>query len=579
MIRIFSTLSFAVCLFACSDGQNPAKNPQADKASGAIGCYSPKTTDKDWYTSGKKAPLFNNLTGIDCRISTTSPEAQQYFNQGMMLAYGFNHAEAARSFFEATRLDSTCAMAYWGYAYVLGPNYNGGMENDNYQRAYAAAIKAKLLSGNATPKEAALIEALTTRYSEQPPANRTALDIAYAAAMKKVYNQFPTDPDIGALYSESLMDLHPWDLYDKKTKAPRSWTPELLNVLEHLMQLNLKHPGAHHFYVHALEASATPEKALPSAALLDTLVPGSGHLVHMPSHIYLNTGDYHLGSLSNQRAVEVDSVYTTACHAQGVYPLAYYPHNYHFLAATATLEGNSKLAWMAAKKLQQHTATEIMSQPEWGTLQHYYTIPYYVAVKFAMWDTILSLRPMADKNLVYPQAIEHYARGMAYLGKQDMANAQKEAGKLKALTADTTLQHLTIWAINTAADLVQIAYKVLSAEIAASQNQPDVAISWLNEAVTIEDNLNYNEPPDWFFSVRHHLGAVLLKAGKYQEAEKVYRRDLQTWRKNGWALIGLYNSLLQQKNTVEAQKAKAAFEDAWKHADIRIESSSGVAVR
>lgn len=576
MTRIFLTLFVALCLFACNDGQNPDKDLPADKASAAIGCYSPKTTDKDWYTSGKKAPLFNSLTGIDFRISTTSPEAQQYFNQGMILAYGFNHAEAARSFFEATRLDSTCAMAWWGYAYVLGPNYNGGMENDNYQRAYAATIKARSLSKNATPKEAALIEALTTRYTAQAPADRSALDIAYAAAMKKVYNQFPTDPDIGALYSESLMDLHPWDLYDKKTKAPKAWTPELVNVLEHLMQVNPKHPGAHHFYIHALETSATPEKALPSAALLDTLVPGSGHLVHMPSHIYINTGDYHLGSLSNLRAVEVDSVYTTACYAQGVYPLAYYPHNYHFLAATATLEGNSKLAWMAAKKLQQHTATEIMGQPEWGTLQHYYTIPYYVAVKFAMWDTILALGPMAGKDLVYPQAIEHYAKGMAYLGKQDMANAQKEAGKLKVLAADTTLQHLTIWAINTTADLVQIAYKVLTAEIAASQDQPDVAISLLNEAVAIEDNLNYNEPPDWFFSVRHHLGAVLLKAGKYQEAEKVYRRDLQTWRKNGWALIGLYNSLLQQKNTVEAQKAKAAFEESWKHADIKIVSSSGI---
>lgn len=574
MTRIFLTLFLALCLFACNDGQNTDKDPSTDKASGAIGCYSPKTTDKDWYTSGKKAPLFNNLTGIDFRISTTSSEAQQYFNQGMILAYGFNHAEAARSFFEATRLDSTCAMAWWGYAYVLGPNYNGGMEKDNYQRAYAAAIKAGSLSKHATPKEAALIEALTTRYTAEAPADRSALDIAYAAAMKKVYNQFPTDPDIGALYSESLMDLHPWDLYDKKTKVPRAWTPELVNVLEHLMQVNPKHPGAHHFYIHALETSATPEKALPSAALLDTLVPGAGHLVHMSSHIYINTGDYHLGSLSNLRAVEVDSVYTTACHAQGVYPLAYYPHNYHFLVATATLEGNSKLAWMAAKKLQQHTATEIMAQPEWGTLQHYYTIPYYVAVKFAMWDTILSISPITDNKLVYPQAIEHYAKGMAYLGKQDMANAQKEADKLKALAADTTLQHLTIWAINTTADLVQIAYKVLTAEIAASQNQPDIAISLLNEAVAMEDNLNYNEPPDWFFSVRHHLGAVLLKAGKYQEAEKVYRRDLQTWRKNGWALIGLYNALLQQKNTVEAQKAKAAFEESWKHADIKIVSSS-----
>lgn len=541
----------------------------SDNRTEAIGCYVPKTTDKDWYTSGKKAPLFKDLGGVDFRISTTNKEAQLYFSQGMMLAYGFNHAEAARSFYEATRLDSICAMAYWGFAYVLGPNYNGGMEEDNFQRAYEAATKAKSLSQNCTPKEKALIEALAARYVKEPPADRKPLDIAYAAAMKKVFDQYADDPDIGALYAESLMDLHPWDLYEKKTKQPKSWTPELVGILEHLMKIHPKHPGAHHFYIHALEASATPEKAMASAALLDTLVRGAGHLVHMPSHIYINTGDYHLGSLSNLHAVEVDSIYTTACHAQGAYPLAYYPHNYHFLAATATLEGNSKLAWMAAKKLQEHTATAIMDQPGWGTLQHYYTIPWYVAVKFAMWDTILSITPPA-KKLVYPQAILHYAKGMGFLGKNDAAGAEKELDSLKLLATDTTLQQLTIWNINTTADLVQIAVKILSAELTAKRNQFDASISLLKEAVTIEDNLNYNEPPDWFFSARHHLGAVLLKAGKYSEAENVYRQDLQTWKKNGWALIGLYNALVGQKKNAEAQKIKADFDEAWKYADSQI---------
>lgn len=309
------------------------------------------------------------------------------------------------------------------------------------------------------------------------------------------------------------------------------------------MRANPMHPGAHHFYIHAMEASATPEKALGSAYLLDTLVRGAGHLVHMPSHIYINTGDYHLGTLSNLRAVEVDSIYSTACHAQGVYPLALYPHNYHFLAATATLEGNSSLAWMAANKLQQHTETDIMDQPGWGTLQHYYSIPYYVAVKFGMWDTILSLRKPL-KELTYPMAVWHYAKGMAYLGKKDMTNAEKEMASLKTLAADTTLKDLTIWGINSTTDLVQIAIKVLGAEIAARKGQHDLALTLLNEAVTIEDNLNYNEPPDWFFSVRHHLGAALIRIKKYTEAEKVYRQDLLTWKKNGWALIGLQQSLL-----------------------------------
>lgn len=564
MVRLFTTILLLLILLSCNNASRSNK-----KVSGVIGCYSPATNDKDWYTSGKKAPKFEGLAGIDFKISTSDREAQEYFNQGMMLAYGFNHAEAARSFYEATRLDSTCAMAYWGLAYVLGPNYNAGMEEDNFQRAYTATVKAQALSKNCTPKEAALIAALTFRYAGQPPADRSALDIAYHIAMKKVYSQYSSDPDIGALYAESLMNLHPWDLYDKKSKAPRSWTPELLTVLEHLIKINPTHPGAHHFYVHAQEASATPEKALPSAKLLETLVPGSGHLVHMPSHIYINTGDYHLGSLSNIRAVEVDSSYTSTCHAQGAYPLSYFPHNYHFLAATATLEGNSKWAWMAAKKLQERTSEEVMRMPGWGTLQHYYTIPYYIAVKFSMWDTILSF-PASSKDLVYPQAIWHYAKGMALLGKNDLTGAQKEMHSLSLLSTDTTLQQLSIWGINTTADLVQIAANVLAAEIASTQNQLDKSVSLLREAITIEDNLNYNEPPDWFFSVRHHLGKALIKSGKYSDAEKVYREDLQTWRKNGWALAGLYQTLIKQNKTEEALAVKAAFDEAWQNADVKI---------
>lgn len=561
---IFSALLLAGC----------ARNDKTKvNATEKMGCYTPKTTDSDWYTSGKKAPRFKGLEGIDFKISTTNPEVQEYFNQAMMLSYGFNHAEAARSFYEATRLDSNCAMTYWGYAYVLGPNYNGGMENDHYERAYNAANKALMLSQHVTEKELRLIKALNTRYTAQPPEDRSALDQTYSAEMKKVYQQFPNDPDIGALYAESLMNLHPWDLYDKQTQLPKAWTAELIAVLEHLIKINPKHPGAHHFYIHAMEASATPEKALASAGLLDTLVRGSGHLLHMPSHIYINTGDYHLGTLSNLRAVETDSIYTTACHAQGLYPLAYYPHNYHFLTATAALEGNSKLSWIAAKKMQQHTPTDIMREPGWGTLQHYYSIPYYVAVKFALWDSIHAL-PRPEKDLVYPTAIWHYAKGMAYLGKGDIPKAQKISDSLKMLAKDTALQHLTVWNINTTADLVQIASFVLSAEITAKQNQMESSIHWLNEAIKIEDALNYNEPPDWFFSVRHHLGNILLKAGKYPEAENVYRNDLKKWKKNGWALIGLYQSLVYQKKDDEAKRIQTAFNEAWQYADVEIKSSS-----
>jgi tetratricopeptide (TPR) repeat protein len=570
-------LAFVFILLACYKKQGEKEQNQPyDSASQVRVCYSPKTTDIDWYNSGQKAPRLDGLKGIDFRISTSNPEVQAYFNQGMMLAYGFNHAEAARSFHEAIRMDSTCAMAYWGFAYVLGPNYNAGMEEDNFQRAWEAGKKAQKLSAGCTPKEKALISALASRYAKEPPANRTSLDIAYAKEMEKVYTQFSSDPDIGALYAEAMMNLHPWDLYEKKAKTPKPWTPRLVTVLNQLLKKNPRHPGAHHLYIHALEASATPEKALASAGLLDSLVPGAGHLLHMPSHIYINTGDYHEGSLSNIRAVKADSGYITACHAQGAYPLAYFPHNYHFLAATATLEGNSDLAWMAAQKIQQYTAKEVMRMPGWGTLQHYFTIPYYIAVKFSMWDDILSL-PYPGNDLIYPRAIWHYARGMAFLGKRNIANAEKELGMLNSLATDPSLKEITVWNINTISDLVQIASKVLTAGLAAQQNQLDKSAALLGEAIAMEDNLNYNEPPDWFFSVRHHLGAVLLKAGKSAEAERVYRQDLKTWKKNGWALIGLYNALVQQKNVSEAQVVKSAFDRSWQYANVKIKKSSDIA--
>ncbi|MCD2423525.1 hypothetical protein LQ567_12180 [Niabella pedocola] len=559
---------FAACLFTAGCKVSPKKTEQASvtTAKEKTGC-APATTDKAWYTAGTKAPLFKGLDGIRFQISTSSKEAQDYFNQGMMLAYGFNHAEAARSFFEAARIDSNCAMAYWGFAYVLGPNYNAGMEDDNYQRAWQAAQKALSLSAGCTAKEKALIQALGHRYTAQVPKSRGHLDSAFARAMKTVYDTYPDDPDIGALYAESLMDLHPWDLYDKKTKAPKPWTPEIVAILEKLIRQYPKHPGAPHFYIHAVEASATPQKGLASAQLLMQLVPGSGHLLHMPSHIYIWTGDYHLGSVANLNAIKADSIYVTTCHAQGAYPLAYYLHNYHYLAATATFEGNTKLAWMAAKQVQEKTAKDVMTQPGWGTLQHYYTIPYFVAVKLALWDSILAMKP-ERKDLVYPRAIRHYARGMALLGKKDIAGAQEELVQLNELAADTVLKEMTIWNINTMNDIVQIAVHTLTATLQLNKKEYDRAVASFNKAIVIEDNLNYNEPPDWFFSVRHHLGAALIQAGKYSQAEKIYREDLKTWKENGWALAGLQLALQKQGKEQDARLTGQRLARAWQYADI-----------
>ena len=379
------------------------------------------------------------MDAIDYPITTKNKLVQRYFNQGMVLAYGFNHAEAARSFYYATKLDPDCAMAFFGYAYVLGPNYNAGMEDDNYKRAYDAIQTAKKLSLNGTEKEKAFINALAIRYSPKPPEDRSQLDIDYSRAMKALYERYPNDTEISALYAESIMNLHPWDLFDKEGN-PKEWTPAIVTLLEKLIAKNPKHPGAHHFYIHAVEMSNAPERSNVSAkAFDDGLVPGAGHLLHMPSHVYIRTGEYHKGTLSNIRAVEADSTYVTLCHAQGAYPLAYYPHNYHFMAATATLEGNSHWAMIGANKVSEHVHPEIMKEPGWGTLQHYYVIPYYVAVKLGKWDHILKM-DLKTYDLKYPEAIKHYAQGMAYLRTNNLNKAKTELSKIETLAQDESLK-------------------------------------------------------------------------------------------------------------------------------------------
>lgn len=530
-------------------------------------------TDSEWYKTDNKAPLFEGLDVVDFPITTDNELVQKYFNQGLVLAYGFNHAEAARSFYYASKLDPECAMAYWGYAYVLGPNYNAGMESDNYARAYEAIQKAIVLSkSNSTPKEVALINALSKRYVKEPVEDRSELDVAYSGAMKEVFNSFPNNADIGTLYAESLMNLHPWDLFDKQGQA-KEWTPEIIATLDKVLAINPKHCGAHHFYIHAVEASAHPDKGLYSAQLFDEgLVPGAGHLVHMPSHIYIRTGDYHKGTLSNIQALKKDSAYVSVCNAQGAYPLAYYPHNYHFMAATATLEGNSHWAIIAAKETAEHAHLQLMKEPGWGTLQHYYTIPYNVYVKFGKWKEILELDNQ-DTTLQYPQAVRHYARGMAYLGVNDLTNSKKELQFLEKYAHDESLKELTIWEINSVYDLLQIAQRVLKAEIIASEGRYDQSIALLKEAVEIEDRLNYNEPPDWFFSVRHHLGAIQIEAGKYREAITTFEEDLKRLPKNGWAHHGMKLAYTKLKDTDKLKEMDQLLANSWATADIVLTSS------
>lgn len=531
----------------------------------------PEVLDKNWYSTEKKAPLFSGLEGIHFPVSTNSTEAQKYFDQGLMLAYGFNHAEAARSFYEAGRQDSSCAMCLWGFAYVLGPNYNAGMEPDNLQRAYDAVQKAKRLSASGTQKEKDLIEALTSRYAKDDKVARTILDSTYASTMRNVFKKYPDDVDIAVLFAESLMNQHPWQLF-RKDGTIQPWTPEIIKVLKHALDLDPRHAGANHFYIHAVEMSQQPGEALTSADLLRDLVPGAGHLIHMPSHTYIRIGRYHEGVLTNLKAVAVDSLYTVACHAQGAYPLAYYPHNYHFLAACATLDGESRYANMGADQTRFHAHEKLLLDPAWATLQHYYTIPFYIQVKLGLWKDIQrSAEP--EELLKYPRVIWHYSNGMADLSQNKIGKAQKHLREMKFIMQDTTIKKLTIWNINNLYDLCEIASRTLEGEIHAREKDYSRAIAELREATAMEDALNYNEPPDWFFSVRHNLGAVLIQAGKYQDAIRVYEEDLQKLPENGWALIGLMNAYekLGEKNKYIEMKNR--FEDAWKYADIKIASS------
>lgn len=569
MMKIITTLVILSLFFSCKNKKEQPSNLIAiETTSSKYGCVPP-VTDADWYKKDNIAPLLDGYNVIDYPITTNNTLVQRYFNQGMTLAYAFNHAEAARSFYYATQLDPNCAMAYFGFAYVLGPNYNAGMEPDNYERAYIAIKKAQALSANTTEKEKQFINTMALRYAPEPPEDRSPLDIAYSNALETLYNKYPDDSEISALYAESMMNLHPWDLFDKAGN-PQSWTPRIISVLESTIEKHPKHPGTHHFYIHAVEMSNTPERSDASAKLFDDgLVSGSGHLLHMPSHTYIRTGEYHKGTLSNIAAVKADSTYVSNCHAQGAYPLGYFPHNYHFMAATATLEGNKHWAMIGANKVSEHVHPDIMKEPGWGTLQHYYSIPYYVAVKFKMWDEILNMK-LETYNLNYVKAVRHYAEGMAHLGTGDLDNAKAELLALETLAKNENLKEITIWNINTVYDLVLIAEKVLKAEILYNEKNYNASIAILKEAVTMEDALNYNEPPDWFFSVRHHLGQVLIQNGKNQEAIELYQEDLKNYPKNGWALHGIKTAYKALNDTENTQLYNNRFKESWEYADIEL---------
>ncbi len=516
-------------------------------------------------------PIFNNLGKHSLHISTKSKLAQRLFNQGLNLSYGFNHAEAARAFRGAIKADPSAPMAYWGLALVLGPNINAQMDPSSLGEVYQAVQSAMANRKNGAIWEKALVEAISVRYPDSTTTDRSEFDINYAEAMGKVYKQFPDNVDIAALYAEALMDVHPWDLYTYEGE-PKSWTPQIVDLLSSILKKWPEHPGANHFYIHAVEGSKSPERGLANADMLTDLVPGSGHLVHMPSHIYIRTGRYHQGTVANEKAMVADSIYLANCQTQGMYPILLYPHNIHFLAATAALEGRGDKSIKASWQLAKRVDTTLMKDPEWVTLQHFYSIPYFVMVKFGQWNRILDL-PELDSKTHYPKAIQLYARGMAYANNGEFKSAKAALTKFQEIKKEESIKDQLIFGLNLMTDVLDIAERVLTAEIHAKEGNLEAAIPLLYEAIEIEDHLIYNEPPDWFFSVRHGLGSILLEAGKFTEAESVYRNDLIKLPENGWALNGLHKSLEMQGKFDEARVIKSRFDKSWQWANITLQGS------
>lgn len=516
-----------------------------------------------------QAPLLKGLGAYHVPVTTSSDDAQLFFNQGVILANAFNHGEAERSFREAVRLDTSFAMGYWGIAYVLGPNLNSADNLGTAQAVQKAVSQAERFSAGAADWEKALIHATRAAFPKDSPGRNAD---AHQHALKSAHEQFPGNTFLATLYAESLMNAHAWNFFERKGGKIQPWTREILNRLEQIMETDPGNPLAHHLYLHATESGSDFGKARKSAEQLKTLVPAAGHLIHMPSHIYINTGEYHEGSLSNEQAVRVDSAYVAECLSQGYYPQMYYTHNYHFLAATTAFEGRASRSIEAAFKTAWLVDKRYHHEPGFETVQHYLTIPDHVLIKFGQWEKILAL-PVPAADLIYPAAIRHYARGLALAHLNRAAAAEQELLALRKLTASPAIAGQMIWGINKVTDVCRIAANVLEAELYSRKGQPARAIPLLRAAVAIEDGLNYTEPPDWFFSVRHVLGNRLLETGSYAGAEQVYREDLARWPLNGYALNGLAESLSRQHKEKEAAQVRAQFTEAWKYAEVALKGS------
>jgi tetratricopeptide (TPR) repeat protein len=520
------------------------------------------------------ANLLEGLGDYSFPVTSGHPEVQRWFDQGLMLTYGFNHDAAERSFLRATELDPECAMCWWGAALVVGPHVNAGMDPTNNDKAWQRLQRAIALAPGATARERDFIQALSARYAQEPPADRKPLDEAYARATRELARKRPDDLDAATLHAEALMDLQPWAYYDADYN-PVGHTAEIVQVLESVMARNPDHAGALHLYVHAVEASADPSRGVAAADRLRELVPGSGHLVHMPAHIYARVGRWHDAVIANQRAIEADDTYLAVCraNAQGVYPLGYVPHNHHFLWFAASMAGDSATARAAAADTAERTSLpELMRQDGFAGLQHFWMTPWFERVRFGRWEEIASL-PNPAPDLPYVTAIWHYAQGVAAVRQDRLDDAQAHLDALVPAAADPRFDALTMWDRYPLTHAVRIAERSVAAELAAARGDHASAVAALREAVAIEDTIPYDEPPGWHAPVRHSLGAVLLAAGRPAEAESVYREELRRNPGNGWSLHGLALALEAQDRGNDAVDTRRQRDQAWQHADVELVAS------
>lgn len=510
--------------------------------------------------SPQPATLMTGFGDLHHPVSSSNQQAQQFFDQGLRLIYAFNHDEAARSFQRAAELDPNLAMAYWGIAEAVGPNYNDPASDERFQQAHDAIQKAVASQASASPVERAYIAAMAKRFPADPNADRRKAAENYRDAMREVMQQYPDDPDAATLFAEAGMNLHPWGLW-LPDGTPQEGTTEIVVALEAVIRQNPNHMGAIHYYIHSVEASSSPERALAGANRLAALAPAAGHLVHMPAHVYIRTGDYESAVLTNEKAAAADEAYIKASGAQGMYPMMYYSHNLHFIAMCAAMNGNYAESKRAADQLSAHVSPYLKEMPP---LEGFMTIPMAVDVRFHRWNDILQMK-VPDPTMRIATVFYHFTRGMALAATGNARQAEAEYAIVSEAEKNTPEDLVFAPPVdNKAKDILKIATDVLGAKIALAKKDNATAINLLRAAVAVEDSLKYNEPPDWFFPVRESLGAVLLTNGNATEAEVVFRDDLRRHPRNPRSLFGLQQALKAQKRDYDAQFVGNQFQSSWK---------------